>query len=176
MFRYVLTGGHGVGKTSLLLYLQFQGEYVVRESASDYKYVQMALGESFPLDNPNAESNILKIQVDRELNIDTSKKRVFFDRSIVDHFIYAKILNQKLGGSFNMDLMNYDIVFLLSPSVEWGISLCTKREQEYSNKIAEMIEAEYRVRGFKIVRVPPLSLEQRVNFMKEEIDRYESRL
>lgn len=174
MFRYVLTGGHGVGKTALLLYLQLQGEYVIRESASDYKYVQMAMGEPFPLDNPNAENNIFKIQVDRELKIDTSKKRVFFDRSIVDHFAYSKIMNQSLKYSFNMSIMNYDIVFLLSPGVEWGISLCTKREQAYSNKIAAMIETEYRLRGFRIVRVPPLSLEQRMTFIKEEIDRYES--
>lgn len=174
MFRYVLTGGHGVGKTALLLYLQLQGEYVIRESASDYKYVKMALGEPFPLDNPNAENNIFKIQLNRELAIDTTKGRVFLDRSIIDHIAYAKLLNQRLEYTLDIDLINYDIVFFLAPGTEWGISLCTRREQLYSNKVANMIEEEYRMRGFRIVNVPPLTLEQRMDFIKEQIKRYET--
>lgn len=78
MFRYVLTGGHGVGKTSLALYLQLKGEHIIRESASDYKYVKMAQGDSFPFDHPNFESEIFSIQLERENETDYINKNLFF--------------------------------------------------------------------------------------------------
>ena len=177
MFRYVLTGGHGVGKTSLALYLQLKGEYIIRESASDYKYVKMAQGDSFPFDNLNAESEIFSIQSYRENEIDSvNRPRVFLDRSIIDHFAYAKILNQVLDTTnFIENSCVYDIIFFIEESKEFGISLCTKREVEYSRFVARSIKEEYMKRNYNIVCIPPDSLEKRYKNIIEVVHEYESR-
>lgn len=42
--KYVLTGGPGAGKTSLLIYLEILGELTIREAAEDLIRYQQALG------------------------------------------------------------------------------------------------------------------------------------
>lgn len=176
MFRYVLTGGHGVGKTSLALFLQESGEHILRETASDYKYVKMAQGIPFPFDNPHAEAEILTQQIRRERDAATLNYcRIFLDRSIIDHFAYAKLLKQSVDEQVisARENLNYDLVFFVDESEDFGIALCTKREIRYSRIVAEAIYTEYQARGNRIVDVPPMPLEKRYSYVMEVISKYE---
>ena len=44
MKKYILTGGPGSGKSSILLGLEQQGETIIREAAEDYIKHQQAQG------------------------------------------------------------------------------------------------------------------------------------
>ncbi len=175
MFKYVLTGGNGVGKTSLILALQLAGYEIIRESASDFLYVERAKGNLFPLDSSGAEEIILNIQIRRELNIDPSRDRVFLDRCIHDHFVYANILKQDISTKAIDQSKNfsYDIIFFIELSFEYGIGNCTQREVKYSEKLAYELELYYKKLGITIIKIPPGSIESRLNKILLEVKKYE---
>lgn len=176
MHKYVLTGGNGSGKTSLLLVLQLSGEKVVRESASDFLYVERAKGNLFPLDNQDAEEQILRIQIEREKHVDICK-RVFLDRSTIDHFVYARLLRQKLSENIinKCSQFKYDIIFLIKTSEEFGIGLCTEREYKYSIFLEKEIIKEYENIEYKVIIIEPDSIENRLIGIKERIKAYENK-
>lgn len=177
MYKYVLTGGHGVGKTSIILGLQLAGEEVIRESASDYQYYQRAKGNIFPFDCSDAENEVLSIQIEREnALLKKNAIRAFLDRSVIDHFVYSKILRHPISDELLAHAKNrfYDIVFLIEHMPNNGISLCTKREQEYSRLIQEETRKEYAKRGFDIISIKNNSLENRMNDILKITMEYES--
>lgn len=50
MQRFVLTGGHGVGKSSLIAALELRGEHVSHEAAATIRRLGRAGGDPFPED------------------------------------------------------------------------------------------------------------------------------
>lgn len=173
MFKYVLTGGHGVGKTSLLLYLQYKGQRIIRETSSDYKYIKRAMGILFPFDHDGAESDIVKMQLQQENNVPSEFQRVFLDRSVIDCSAYAKILNQQIDPYIQYTKSGrYDLVFHFQPG-NFGITECTRREIEFSKKVSETIFEEYKKYGYTIIEVPAMPLEERYNFIMEKVQLYE---
>lgn len=91
MKQIVLTGGHGVGKTSLLSALEERGEHVVPEAARDVRLLDIASGVAFPEDQLDFESRVLARHLARERAVPTRLKRVFFDRGAPDHLAYATV-------------------------------------------------------------------------------------
>jgi predicted ATPase len=89
--RIVLTGGHGVGKSSLLLALEERGEHVVHEAARDVRLLAHARGIPFPEDQADFEARVLTRHLTREDTIPRHARRVFLDRGAPDHLAYATL-------------------------------------------------------------------------------------
>lgn len=167
MKKFVLTGGHGVGKTSLLLALEMQGEYILREAASDYQRFQRANGIPFPSDHDDFEQNILEIHLRRESQIPSSISRVFIDRGKPDHVVYSDIFHWPLPALLKQAALTTDytkIFFVECFGAEWAEKV-SAREQEESRRIARELISIYEQLGYDVVRVPPGKLNERVQFI-----------
>ena len=86
--RYVLTGGPGSGKSSIILALEQQGESIIREAAEDYIKLRQAQGQETPWIEPDFQDRILDLQIQRELRIPLFAERVFIDRGLADGMAY----------------------------------------------------------------------------------------
>jgi predicted ATPase len=90
MKKYVLTGGPGTGKSSIILSLEAKGEYVIREGAEDYIRLRQAAGAKTPWTEPDFQDRILDLQLQREARVPKGATRVFIDRGVADGLAYAK--------------------------------------------------------------------------------------
>ena len=63
--KYILTGGPGSGKSSILLELRSRGNTIVREAAEDVIRLEQARGNTKPWELPEFQRKILELQ---ELN------------------------------------------------------------------------------------------------------------
>lgn len=115
MKRIILTGGHGVGKTSTLLALEELGEHVVFEAAAHVRRLGRARGVAFPDDFPGFESSALACHLARECAVGSDVSRVFLDRGAPDHLAYSATGHWQLAEAEIEACRGrrYDHVFLL---------------------------------------------------------------
>ena len=89
MKMYVLTGGPGSGKSSILRYLEIiKGQHVIREAAEDYISLRQAMGDAEPWLAPDFQTHITNLQLQR--NERNQFYKVFMDRSVVDNLAYVE--------------------------------------------------------------------------------------
>src|SRR3989338_538036 len=93
---YILTGGPGTGKSSLILALEQRGEYTIREAAEDHIKLRQANGIKEPWTEPDFQDLILDLQLRREERIPKETEKAFIDRGLPDGLAYAKEVT-KLG-------------------------------------------------------------------------------
>lgn len=167
MKKYVLTGGQCAGKTSLILALEFHGEYIVREAGSDYLYYERARGNPFPSDSEDFEQRILKIHLQREGRIPTHLERVFLDRGKPDHLVYSNLFHWPLPDEMKLAALEVDYsgIFLVSHFGDEWVERVNPREQEESIRIETAMIEIYERLGFNLIYVPPGKLEDRLQFV-----------
>jgi predicted ATPase len=170
MKRYVLTGGHGCGKTSLVLALESEGEFVVREAASDLIRIQRARNVCFPDTEPAFEAAALRLHLRREREIErhSDRKRVFLDRGALDHIAYADVGHWTLSDSEISEARarSYTAVFIIEPfGVEWEAKVGSV-EALFSRKLVSRIEELYREAGMPLVTVPAGPLDGRLELIR----------
>lgn len=85
---FVLTGGPGVGKTTLLRHLEAMGELVVDETARAVIREAVATGgRATPwLDNPGFVAECARRDIEIFDRMASETRRVFFDRGIIDSY------------------------------------------------------------------------------------------
>lgn len=175
MKKYVLTGGHGVGKTSIILALEHLGEYVLREAGSDYQYYLRAKGIPFPLDQDNFEQGVLSLHLQREERLPNGLERVFLDRGKPDHLAYSELFKWPLSDHLQKEAerTDYSAVFFVQGNSEYGIGLCSKREQNESFTLETTLVKLYKRLGYLIHWVPCGLLEERVRYILQVVESLE---
>jgi predicted ATPase len=173
--KYVITGGPGCGKTSVITGLELNGKYVVREVSETIISFEKALGNLEPWTKAKFQEDIIKLQLQRESLISKEVKEVFLDRGIFDNLAYCIQLNQPVPKILkeyeeNPKNANYmPLVFLLEPLSHWDNNNVRYENLEISKKISDLIEQVYINLGFEIVKVPPMPLKERVDFILNKI-------
>lgn len=169
MQKIVFTGGEGVGKSSLILFLETQGEYVIREAASDIIRLQRAMGISFPTDRKDFEETVLREHLRREKYIEKNYKinRVFIDRGWIDHIVYGQQLNWKITDLTleNAMRIKYHKVFFFLESNDFGNGLMNEKEIMRSRMLGDKILAMYRTNGYSPILVKPDTIIKRAEFI-----------
>lgn len=170
--KYVLTGGPGTGKSSIILHLEMKGEHVVRESAEDYIKLRQAQGYKEPWTEKDFQDKILELQLQREKRVPKNIGRVFIDRGILDGLAYYQIAGKEPSDKMTESLKEfenrYDKVFLIE-----NLGACEKNEirredLEESVKIAEKQLENYTDYGYKVKKVPSLTVKERVEMILKE--------
>ncbi len=163
--RYVLTGGPGCGKTSILTGLEMRGELVVREAARDYYLLERARGIVAPTELDSFEAEILRLHLMRERAIPTEgRARVFLDRGVYDHFVYGRLVGKHIPRSLARQARRcatYSIAFLVEPlGGQWSepVGYTGLRPEELHQAIGE----EYAALGIKVIPIAPAPLDNRV--------------
>jgi predicted ATPase len=168
--RYVLTGGHGVGKSSIILALEEIGEHVLFEAAAGVRALERANGAPFPDDSADFESKALALHLRRERLVPGSLPRIFLDRGAPDHLAYSRVGRWPLNANEVGACMSarYEAVFLVEPRPE-GVPTIDRVEARFCERLVRAIEQLYREAGTPIVRVPYAPCRTRARFILNTI-------
>lgn len=174
---YVITGGPGVGKTSLIMALREQGYLCVDEVARELIREQVeAEGDALPWMNMTSYTTLmLERSVKSYLKHAASEGLSFFDRGIPDTLAYARLIALPDIAFIERAVEEYrynPIVFLLPP---WEEIYHTDGERKQSLKEAaetyHMMRCTYEATGYTIVEVPKMPVTERVVFVINYIKR-----
>lgn len=169
--KYVLTGGPSSGKSCLVYAIEMEGHYAINEVAQKYISLEQAKGIEFPWENPMFETNLYYKQKSKE---DLYKdKTVFLDRSIIDIYIYAKIMNQKIPQELEniieeektLAKKTYDKIFYIEPLKSYKNEEYRRENKDEAKETGEKIRDFYKELGYNIINVPDLGIENRLKLI-----------
>ncbi|MBK7149969.1 MAG: ATP-binding protein [Bacteroidetes bacterium] len=165
---YVITGGPSSGKTTLINRLRELGYKTTEEIARHYMDIQRENGH--PVEEVRSHQNefqlaVLRMQVEVEQQL-LPEEVVFLDRAIPDAHAYYHFLHIPEHPELAKALENvsYKKVFILDclPLVN---DYARVENEEAQLKIHEELIAVYEALPFPVVRVPVLSVEERIAFV-----------
>jgi len=172
--RFVITGGPGAGKTTILNALAERGYRYAAESARAIIRERLASGLSPrpPLEQFGHE--ILQRDIARYRETRVTDHPVFFDRGIVDAL---GILHQQHAISLEeaeayVRSFPYNKVVLLMPAWEAIYRTDSERDQTFAEAIQvfEELRTWYARWGYETIEVPRTAIDQRVNFILHTVE------
>ncbi|MHC8949428.1 AAA family ATPase [Sphingobacterium hungaricum] len=176
---YLLTGGPGSGKTSLLKELQQRGFETVPEIARQLIQEQQELGgDALPWKNKELYKDLLfdrSVESFEQMDSQADNhKLLFFDRGFIDAICYAEIIQSDISERMIAYADNYrytDRVFILPPWREI-YETDSQRKQDWNEAILtfEKMRQTYERFGYELVDVPKLAVSERANFILERIE------
>jgi predicted ATPase len=170
---YVLTGGPGSGKSSILLALEQRGEAVIREAAEDYIKLRQAQGVAEPWKEPDFQQKIMELQMQREKDAEkiAKNRRVWLDRGLIDGLAYLQLQGKSLNGRTASRIIKqakpYKLIFLIENLGHCDKNKVRRENQEEALQLEKMQEQNYYYAGYDPVRIAPGPLERRVQDVLE---------
>ena len=171
--KYILTGGPGVGKTSVINELREQGFYTNGEVA-DY-LIKRGLETNSNLlpwkDRDGFQRAVLETQLRWEKEFAEDTEIAFLDRGVADGIAYYRIDGLEAPREITEAARNakYEKVFLLEPIEAYENTKVRREDAETAKRIHCEIERAYRELGYEIVRIPAEPIKQRVSRILESI-------
>ncbi|MCW9708067.1 AAA family ATPase [Fodinibius salsisoli] len=169
---FILSGGPGVGKTTVLTALQKDGRTCIREAAREIiRYQQSQSGDALPWkDKEQYKKRMLYKSVkDYEEASDQKQRISFFDRGIPDTLAYARLEGLAISDDLRFYSQHYrsnSTVFIFPP---WQkiYRKDSERKQSFGEVIAthKMMKQVYRACGYQPVLVPKTTTVKRCNFI-----------
>ncbi|MFO7667820.1 MAG: ATP-binding protein [Desulfobacterales bacterium] len=168
---YVITGAPCSGKTSVISRIEQLGYRVVHETAR--AYINDELNKGKTLDEIREDMFIFESSIFyRKIKIEAAlpeKAIIFLDRAIPDSVAYFRFagLDPKEPEEKSADI-RYRKIFLFD-RLRIKQDEVRNENEEDSILIERLIEETYLNLGYKIIRVPVLPLERRVDFIIENL-------
>jgi predicted ATPase len=182
MKKYVLTGGPGSGKSTMISYLELEkNEVVVKEAAEDCIKLRQVMGNPKPWKSSDFQSLLVNTQINREFRIPKdqyiTKNRIWLDRGLPDNLAYCnesdiayrKVMNY--CKSTDNHIGRYDYVFVLDTLVEhYNDNGRVRRESvEEAIEINDQLYDVYKALGYNPIKIPAGSLQERSKKILEHI-------
>lgn len=168
--RYILTGAPGTGKTSIINELKRRGFYCINENSREIIADQIINGgEILPWKNQIAfENKIANTRTQQYL--DSPEDCIcFFDRSSLDCIAYLKLNNLKATSQIikNIKQCNFNTTVFYTPIwKEIYVNDSERKENiEKAITIENSIIKTYKSEGYKLVKIPKLSITERTDFV-----------
>ena len=168
----VITGAPCSGKTSVIKALARAGYAVVHEAARAYIDEELKRGrriDEIKADEQAFEGRILERKVRIEFSLATAST-VFLDRAIPDSIAYYRLsgLNPEVPVKKSR-VFRYRNVFLFERLAFVGDPV--RSEDDATAQRLEMLLNEcYRELGYRVLRVPLLSVPERVDFILQNLE------
>lgn len=172
--RYVITGGSGAGKTTLVNALRNSIDVcIVKEPAT------IVIDESF-----RTESDLLPwikllefVERVTEIGVEDFKtvpkdKNCFFDRGIPDSIAFLKLDNIDVPDWLVKASNNYryNTIFWAPPWKEIYVNTRDRPETlEFAEELGYLLREVYNDLGYKVIEIPKDVLENRVNFLLRSV-------
>ena len=167
---FILTGGPGVGKTSLLEELRRMGFGCVEEVAREIIKEQVTDGgNALPWGDTALYASIMHRRSVETYISASSEGVVFFDRGIPDTLSYIRLINGALTKEMDADAREFRYnqrVFILPPWPEiYETDSERKQDWEEAVRTYEQLQKTYRAYGYELIELPKASVEQRADFV-----------
>ncbi|HWK57229.1 MAG TPA: AAA family ATPase [Parapedobacter sp.] len=174
---YVITGGPGVGKTTLLNALAADGVTIVTEVARAIIKEQLAAGgDALPWKNKARYTDLMLVASIRDYKraVERQPKGIhFFDRSVVDAICYAEMIGYSISPSVVKEAsacQYHPTIFILPPWREiYETDTERKQTWEEATYTYGQLKIVYQRYGYEIIDVPKGSVEKRKKFVNEII-------
>jgi predicted ATPase len=172
--RIVLTGGPGTGKTSIVNALKTKGHFCFEEISREIIQEEMEKGSDvLPWDNLDAFSE--RVISGRLKQYESAPEGIsFYDRSIVDSIAYLHLDELPVNTDWHQLALSHQynkVVFITPP---WKEIYETDNERKESfNKLIDLHEIlwhTYEEYGYRLVEVPRMTIEERVNFIENQLN------
>ena len=173
--KFIITGAPGTGKTSIINELMKQGYACAKEISRELISEQLAVGgKILPWKNQIAfEEKIIQMRFKQYIN-SLDNCIYFFDRSIIDSIAYLKVsnlssLSQQMNKLINSCIFNKTVFY----TPIWEKIYVTDNERKEGIKKAREIENSiintYISYGYKMIRIPKVSVKKRTSFILSKI-------
>jgi predicted ATPase len=174
---YVVTGGPGVGKTTVLHELEKMGFKIVAEDARKIIEEQIQSGgNGLPWKDEELYSQLmLEASVESyKTAVVNSEGIVFFDRGILDAIGYARMTGLEVTGEMitMVESFRYNPrVFILPPWFEiYKTDDARKQTWEEAELTFGNLKKTYLEHGYEMIELPLDSVENRVEIILDHID------
>jgi len=171
---YVITGGPSSGKTTTINELSKLGFHTVPEAArilidrekTNGKTLEQIRGGELESD---FQLKVLKLKIEIE-NKTPKDEVVFFDRGIPDSIAYYEILgaDSKKLKEFCKE-KTYKKIFFLE-QLPYKKDYARVEDEETANKISELSFKAYVDLEYEIMRIPAMSIEDRIKMILSYVD------
>lgn len=178
---FVISGGPGSGKTSIIERLAQRGFLIVRESGRDILRQQHAIGgTSVHRVDPVAFRELMLARGidDFERASEETEVPVFFDRGVTELVGYCRLIGVPVPDHVRKaaEIYRYDRTVFITPpwpEIYANDPLRQQDEDEAVRTYAFAVEA-YKEAGYVPVEVPKASVTERVKFILARVDAIEA--
>jgi len=176
---FVITGGPGVGKTTLIHELSNAGFTVVEEDARKIIQAQMfADGEALPWKNKTLYAKLMleaAIEAYQGIKEKQPSTPVFFDRGILDAICYRYMENIPIPSAIKTLALEHPYatkVFILPPWKEI-YQTDNERKQTWQEAMStfEKMRETYLDYGYEVIEVPKAGVKTRRRFIEKLLDK-----
>ncbi|MFL2629002.1 MAG: AAA family ATPase [Flavobacteriaceae bacterium] len=170
--KIIITGGPGSGKTEIINELEKRGYHVKHEivrvlyKKGKNKGVNAFKDDPLGFTNKLVDYRINQFYSCSELNYNSNKPYIFFDRGIHDSFAYLNFLKKKHDYQKIICSFSYDFVFLLNPWKKIYIKDNERMESfKDSKKLFNYIKVIYKEAKIKTKIIMNDSVKNRVDYI-----------
>jgi predicted ATPase len=172
---FVLTGGPGSGKSTLIDALERAGYARSLEAGRGVIQDQMLIGgRALPWDDRMLFSELMLSWEMRSYHMAQSLTGpVFFDRGVVDVLGYLRLIGHQAPEHIHKaaEQFRYNCRVFIAPPWEEIFQQDSERKQDFNEAIRtyDALAATYTDYGYKLVELPRLPIEQRVRFVLQNV-------
>lgn len=168
----VITGAPSSGKTTVLLELERMGYKTYEEWARVYIDSEMQKGKTLKeirADELEFQKKILQLKIDFEKTLNPSSV-IFLDRGIPDSIAYMKLCGYGRDPILKKASKNcsYKKVFLME-LIKYESDYARTESEEEARILDKLLEDAYKELGMEVIRVPKMSVNERIEFILSKI-------
>lgn len=169
---YVLTGAPSSGKTTIIKLLEKSGYKVLYEIARIYIDEELKKGKTIQeirKDEIEFQRKILDLKIYHESKLDP-KKITFLDRAIPDSIAYNTLVGIPRNKYLDKIIKktSYKKIFIFE-RLEFEKDYARTESKEEVERLERLLENTYRNLTVPIIKVPKMSIEERLNFILDNL-------
>jgi predicted ATPase len=180
--RYIITGGPGAGKTSIVNALTKSGYLCMPEAATEIIEFGLKNGIEKPWREDDYHINMYKLIMKRQVEAqNTNEPIVFFDRGHLDGLSYILLQKRKIYqyvvdcAQSILDARFFEKRVFFIDSLGFVVPGPARDEDlEESLQKAACLERNYCALGYEIIHIPEGTVEQRVQMIIDYIQQWEN--
>lgn len=170
---YVITGGPSSGKTTVLRELSKLGYLIYPEAARVFIDKEIAKGrrlEEIRADEGEFQRKALEMK--RELEKEAPKdKIIFFDRAIPDSIAYYQISGQDPKEVIKVCQKGVYRKIFLFEQLPFENDYARVEGSKTIKKLNKLLRESYEDLGYKVINIPIMTVEERVQKILKELDK-----